>query len=143
MSTPAAITARGTVLRASTISSPIVDALSTPPKAKAIVDRKRRSFSPVPGTSELAVIGVAGPYFVHEYSPNAIRSAMGIQPAMAPALLSHFPTFRPTTLSRTAIARPTTDTAMKYRGFAPYAWAADGPATYSALAPAKYSSPGK
>src|SRR5580765_7373351 len=110
------MTARGTVLRASTISSPIVDALSTPPKAKAIVERKTRSFSDVPGRSEAAVIGVADPYLLQEYTPNPMSSAIGIHPAIAPPLLSHFPTFRPTTLRTTATVRPARATAMKYGG---------------------------
>src|SRR6185369_16210952 len=116
MSTPAAMTARGTVRRASTISSPIVDALSTPPNANAIVDRKTKSFNAAPGFNDAAVIGVAEPYLVHEYKPNAISRPMGIQPATAPALLSHFPTFNPTMLRTTATARPATATAMKYGG---------------------------
>src|SRR5262249_45785546 len=129
MITPAATTARGTVRLASTISSPIVDPLSTPPKANAMVDRNTRSLRCVPGTTAAAVIGVADPYVVHEYSPNAISSATGIQLAIAPALLSHFATFRPTTLSETAMARPTTDTAMKYGALVAYRCATAGPAT--------------
>ncbi len=58
--------ARGTVRLASTISSPIVDALSTPPNANAIVDQKMMSLRPVLGTSDAAVIGVADPYVIHE-----------------------------------------------------------------------------
>ena len=61
MTTPAARIARGTVRRASTISSPIVDALSTPPNANAIVDQKMTSLRLVLGTSDAAVIGVADP----------------------------------------------------------------------------------
>ena len=58
--------ARGTVRLASTISSPIVDALSTPPNANAIVDQKMTSLKPVLGISDAAVIGVADPYVIHE-----------------------------------------------------------------------------
>src|SRR5882672_4481731 len=128
MRMPAEMTALGTVRRASTISSPIVDPLSTPPNANAIVERNTRSLRRVPGTSAPALIGVADPCFDHEYSPNPISSATGIHPAIAPALLSHFPTFKPTTLSETAIVRPMTETAMKYGALDAYA-CPDGPGT--------------
>src|SRR5712692_4313255 len=113
MKTAAVRMARGTVRRASTISSPIVDPLSTPPKAKAIVDQKMTSLRPVLGTSDRAVIGVADPYLIHEKNPNARRSEIGTHAASAPTFVSHFPMFKPTTLSATAAVRPTTDTARK------------------------------
>src|SRR5258708_30231837 len=142
MSTPAVMTARGIVRSASTISSPIVDPLSTPPNANAIVERNTRSLSPVPGVSVCAVMGVADPDFIQEYRPNATRNPSGIHPAIAPALLNHFPMLSPTTLSATAIVRPTTETVMKY-GWLVESDCADDPPTKSAFAAAKYSSPGK
>ena len=66
MKTAAVRIARGTVRLASTISSPIVDAFSTPAKAKAIVDQKMTSLRPVLGISELRVMGVADPYSSQE-----------------------------------------------------------------------------
>src|SRR5256885_8943079 len=110
MTTAAVRIARGTVRLASTISSPIVDALSTPAKAKAIVDQKMTSLRPVPGISERMLIGVADPYFIHENNPNASNNAIGIHAATAPTLVNHLPIFRPTTLRTTAAVRPTTDT---------------------------------
>ena len=114
MTAPAASMARGTVRRASSISSPIVDPLSTPPNANAIVDQKITSLRPVLGTSDEGVIGVADPNRYHDTTPRPISSSAGIHPAIAPTLFSHLPTFSPTTFIVTAIARPTTATAMKY-----------------------------
>src|SRR5436853_321112 len=117
MTAPAARIARGTVRRASTISSPIVDALSTPPNANAIVDQKMTSFNVVLGTSERGVIGVAAPKRIQAIAPKAINANAGIQLATAPTLVSHLPTFRPTTFSTTATPRPASETAMKYMLF--------------------------
>src|SRR5690242_17186791 len=108
MSTAAVITARGTVRGASTISSPIVDALSTPPNANAIVDRNTRSFRLAPGASVAGVNDVADPYRAHEYRPNPHSSTSGIHPLTAPTLLSHLPMSSPMTFSVTAIVRPVT-----------------------------------
>ena len=87
-------------------------------------------------------MGVADPYFVHEYRPNATRNPIGIHPAIAPALLSHLAMLSPTTFRMTAIARPMTENTMKYGALAESDWA-ERPPTKSALAAAKYSSPGK
>src|SRR6478752_7588596 len=114
MKTAAVRMARGTVRLASTISSPIVEALSTPAKAKAIVDQKMTSLRPVLGMSELMVIGVADPYFIHEKNPNASSSDSGTHAASAPMFVIHLPMFSPTMLRTTATARPATDTARKY-----------------------------
>ena len=142
MTTPADSTARGTIRLASWISSPIVDALSTPPNANAIVDQKITSFRLVLGTSACDPSGVADPKRRHATAPSAIRSSAGIQPASAPALFSHLPTFSPTTFIVTAMASPTVEIAMKYVLFADSA-CHDGPPMNSAFAAAKYSSPGK
>src|ERR1700730_9372448 len=114
MTAPAASTARGTVRRASWISSPIVDPLSTPPKANAMVDQKMTSFRLVLGTNVCAPSGVADPNRFHDTAPSTMRTAAGIQLAIAPTLANHFPTFSPTTFIVTAMARPVIDTAMKY-----------------------------
>src|SRR5450759_3897221 len=114
MIAPAVRIARGTVRLASLISSPIVDPLSTPPNAKAIVDQKMMSLRCMLGTRAWAVIGVADPKRPHATAPSTISSTAGVQPAIAPTLLSHFPTFNPTTFIVTAIARPVDATAMKY-----------------------------
>src|SRR4051794_18027191 len=106
--------ARGTVRRASSISSPIVDPLSTPPNANAIVDQKMMSFRCMLGTSAPPLTGVAAPKRLHAMAPSAISSIAGIQPAIAPALVSHLPTFNPTTFIATVSARPVIETAMKY-----------------------------
>src|SRR2546428_546902 len=103
MTAPAARIARGTIRRASTISSPIVDPLSTPPNANAIVDQKITSLSVVLGASVLAVIDVADPNRIHDAAPKTMRNVAAAQPARAPALFSHLPTFRPTTFITTAI----------------------------------------
>ena len=101
------------VRRASTISSPIVDPLSTPPNANAIVDQKITSFSVVLGSRVRGVMGVADPNRIHHSAPNAMRKVAGTQPATAPALFSHLPTFRPTTFIITAIVKPARATMMK------------------------------
>src|SRR3981081_3075888 len=142
MTAPANRIARGTVRRASTISSPIVEALSTPPNAKAIVDQKMTSFRLVLGTIEPSVIGVADPNRNADSTPNAIRKSAGTPAAIAPTLLSHFPTFTPTTFMTTAIARPPSDTAMKYALLVDSACQDGGPMN-SAFAAPKYSRPGK
>src|SRR6476660_8732684 len=102
MTTAAATTARGIVRRASLISSPIVDALSTPPKANAIVDQKMTSFKLTLGTSDDAVIAVADPNRAHEMAPIKISALATIHADIPPALLSHFPTSSPITLMDTA-----------------------------------------
>ena len=113
MIAPAPRIARGTVRRASSISSPIVDPLSTPPKANAIVDQKMMSLRCMLGTRAWPVIGVANPNRLHATAPSAISTIAGIHPAMAPTLVSHFPTFNPTTFIATVTASPAVDTAMK------------------------------
>ena len=52
--------------RGFSISSPIVDADSTPVNANAIVDSMITSLSDVPGTTDANVIGVADPWCSHE-----------------------------------------------------------------------------
>src|SRR5262245_50407391 len=136
MSAPAASTARGTVRLASCISSPIVDPLSTPPKANAIVDQKITSFKLVLGTNAGADIGVADPKRRHATMPSTMSASAGIQLAIAPRLFSHLPTFRPTTFSVTARTRPLIDTAMKYALFDD-SDCQDAPPMNNALAAAK------
>src|SRR6266851_8959310 len=142
MTAPAARIALGTVRRASLISSPIVDPLSTPPNAKAIVDQKMTSLRLVLGINVACVIGVAEPCRRHEIAPSTISTIAGIHAAIAPTLFSHFPTLRPTTFMVTAIARPTVETTMKYVRLEA-SDCHDGPPMYSAFAAAKYSRPGK
>src|ERR1043166_3596631 len=143
ISAPAVSTARGTVRRASTISSPIVDPLSTPPNAKAIVDQKMTSFKLVLGTNAWAPIGGADPNRLHDTAPSTMSTAAGIQLAIAPTLFSHLPTFRPTTFNVTAMTRPVIATAMKYGLLLSPQDCQAGPPMNKALAAAKYSSPGK
>src|SRR5437763_3584845 len=92
----------------------MIDALSTPPYANAMVDQKMTSLKLVLGMNARAFIGVADPCRTHERRPSAISSSAGTQPASAPALCSHFPTFNPTMLSVTASVRPIIATVMKY-----------------------------
>src|ERR1044071_6467232 len=114
MTTPAMRIARGTVRCASSISSPIVDPLSTPPNANAIVDQKMTSFRLVLGTRVVELFGVADPTRRQETNAGARTSAATTQLASAPTLFSHLPTLRPTTFIVTAVTRPTDATAMKY-----------------------------
>ena len=100
------------------------------------------SFSPVLGTKAPAGIGVADPKRDHDTKPSVMSAAAGIQLASAPTLLSHLPTFRPTTFSPTASARPAIDTTVKYVVLVE-SDCHDGPPTNSALAAAKYSNPGR
>src|SRR5438094_2687542 len=105
MISPAARFARGIVRRGCSISSPIVDALSTPPNANAIVDQKITSLSVVLGTSASAVIGVADPYRIQATKPKTTRRTPVVHPAIAPTLFNHFPTLSPTTFNATVSAR--------------------------------------
>src|SRR5262249_20508655 len=122
--------------------SPIVDPLSTPPNAKAIVDQKMTSFRLVLGANASGGIGVADPNRLHEAAPRTITTPAGIQLAIAPTLCSHVPPFSPTTSIATAMTRRVIATAMKYLLLEDHSCQA-GPPMYSALAAAKYSSPGK
>src|SRR5204863_8438602 len=98
---------------ASLISSPIVDPLSTPPNAKAIVDQKMMSLRLVLGKNACAFMDVADPNRPQATTPSAISSSAGVHPAIVPALLSHLPTFSPTTFIVTATVRPLAATRMK------------------------------
>src|SRR5579872_4494595 len=140
--TPAATIARGTVRRASSISSPIVDPLSTPTKANAIVDQKITSFRPVPGTNARGGIGVADPNRLHDTAPSPISTRPEVQPEIAPRLFSHFPTLRPTTFMATAIVKPIIENTMKYVPL-PDSACHRAPPMNSAFAAAKYSRPGR
>ena len=91
----------------------MVEALSTPPNANAIVDQKITSLRSVLGTNEAAGIGVAEPYRDQESHPRTTSAPAGTQLAIAPTLFSHFPTFRPTTLRVTVRTRPAIATAVK------------------------------
>src|ERR1044072_3416335 len=93
MNAPAANNARGTVRRASSISSPIVDALSTPAYANAIVDQKITSFRLRLGTGDAGVIGVADPNRPQETTPSVIIAVDATHVAIAPTFVSHLPTF--------------------------------------------------
>jgi len=84
----------------------------------------------------------AGPNRLHATTPRTISRSAEIQPAIAPTLFSHFPTSSPTTFIVTAITRPADATRMKYVLFDDSTCHA-GPPMKSALAAAKYSSPGK
>src|SRR6185436_11283704 len=117
-------------------SSPMVAPLSTPPNAKAIVDQKMTSLKLVLGTMASAVSGVADPNRIHEIAPSTINTVAEAQPAIAPALLSHLPTSRPTTLSVTVTRRPAIATAMKYE-LCEASGCHDAPPMKSAFAAAK------
>src|SRR5690349_3958213 len=108
------MTARGTVRLASRISAPIIDALSTPPNANAIVDQKITSFNPVAGIKSCGRMGVAVPNRAHRTAPHAIRIVVTVHVATAPALVSHLPTSRPTMFTTSAMARPISDAETKY-----------------------------
>src|SRR2546430_16639600 len=113
MIAPAARIARGIIRRGCSISSPIVDALSTPPNANAIVDQKMTSLRLVFGTNARAGIGVADPKRDHDRMPSTRGNSIGTQLATAPTVFSHVPTFNPTTLSVTARTSPRIATMME------------------------------
>ena len=71
------------------------------------------SFRCMLGTSAGPAIGVADPKRLHATAPSAISSIAGIHPAIAPTLVSHFPTFSPTTFIATVTVRPAIATTMK------------------------------
>ena len=91
----------------------MVEPLSTPPNANAMVDQKITSFKLVLGARVCGVIGVAVPNRLHEIAPSTISTSAGIQPATAPMLFSHLPTSRPTTFMVTASVNPTSAKTMK------------------------------
>src|SRR5579871_5164632 len=114
---------------------------SGPVHAKAMTDQKMTSLSAIPGRSDCAVSGVAGPNFHHASNPTPTSSSVTVQRLIAPALFSHFPTSRPKTFSSVAMVSPASATVMKYHG--DDASAPPLPATKSAFPAAKYSSAGK
>ena len=113
MMAPAVRMARRMVRPASTISSLISDAVSRPANPKAMVAHRMMSWRLVDGTRSPAAIGVAGPKRASAMAPIATRKPIGIQVPRPPALCSHLPTPRPTTLSQRASARPASEKPMK------------------------------
>src|SRR5579872_3805433 len=83
---------------------------------------------------------VAAPNLNHAKRPSPMSSSVTIQRLKAPALLSHFATSKPSTLSSVANAKPPSESATKYAGEAA---CAPLPQMNSALPAMKYSSAGK
>ena len=72
--------------RGSRISSPIMDALSSPLSENAMVDQKTMSLSRVLGTRLSAVNGVAEPKRSQQTTASPIRNSAGTQSPTAPRL---------------------------------------------------------
>src|SRR5262249_42248243 len=104
MSAPETSRARGRFRRGSRISSPRHDAVSMPPNANAIVERKRASFRPIDGTRLFSVNAVADPNFRNAIDAQPIRSSAGIHVAIAVALWNRRPHSRPRTFIAVATA---------------------------------------
>ena len=110
---PAITIARGIVRAGSLTERAIMDAVSTPPKANAIVDQNRTSFSASSGMEAGSAKLVALPNRAAPIRPSVIRMSAGIQTPTAPAFCTHFPMRRPATFGRTAMARPAIAAVMK------------------------------
>ncbi len=114
VSAPAISSARGMFLRAFSISSPSIDALSRPLSENAIVDQKMMSLRCVLGTNDFAVNGVADPKSDADAIPMPTSTIAGIQSPSAPRLCSHFPMLSPRMLSPTATPSAINEKMMKY-----------------------------
>src|ERR1700679_2557929 len=96
---PETMSARGMVRRAFLISSLMKEPVSQPPNEKKIVDQKMAFFRSGFGVIVAAVNLVAEPYRETLAAASTSRIMIGSQLPNAPRLLSHFPNFRPRTLS--------------------------------------------
>src|SRR5271165_2894542 len=122
MIAPAVISARGTVRRASLISSPMNDAASAPLKAY-----RRVAHTPnTPGLSEGAMLVasklVAEPNFIQATTATAHNRATGIHVPCEPTLFSHLPMLSPTTFRASASPTPKNENPMKYAGLTCHAF---------------------
>ena len=99
--------------RASLISSPIIEALSSPLREKAMVDQNTMSLSRVLGIRVSALNSVAEPKRLHATTASTISNRPGIQRPTAPRLCSHLPTASPRTLRPAARASASREKPMK------------------------------
>src|SRR5262245_59175129 len=120
----------------------MIDALSTPPNANAIVDQKITSLTLVDGRKLRALRSVADPNRAHADAPSVSSTTTGIHAATAPTLFSHLLTSSPTMFNAAASTSPASETETKNTWLVESA-CHDGPPMKSALAAAKYSSDGK
>ena len=106
MSAPTTRRARGRFRRGSRISSPRNEAVSIPPNANAIVEKKRASLRPTEGMRCAAEKDVAEPNRAKTTAPETTRTIAGIHVATAAALCSHVPYLRPRTFTAEATITP-------------------------------------
>src|ERR1700722_19331246 len=136
------MSARGMFRRGSRISSPIIDALSTPVTENAIVDQKIISLMCTLGTNADGASDVADPYRPQITTLSTMSSIAGTHRPTAPALCTHFPILRPATLGPTASARPINEAPIAYAGIVARC-APRAPVSTAALITVNKSSDGK
>src|SRR3984957_15553809 len=85
------------VRRGLSISSPMNEPASQPPKAKKIVDQKMAFFKLGRGMSSWKAKLVADPKWAQETTARTISSEMGMMLPRVQTLLSHLPAFTHTT----------------------------------------------
>src|ERR1700722_10338907 len=105
--------ARGMVRRGLSISSPMNEPVSQPPKAKKMVDQKMAFLRDRCGVKAEAVKWVAGPKRAAETAASTTRMRMGSQLPVEQTLLSHLPASRPTMLTKVMMASQITAKDMK------------------------------
>src|SRR5271167_2823544 len=110
-STPPHATAPGKVFCGSLISSPITDASSSPTNPKQITPKEFRTNRGSAGIRKSAAVTVV-PKRDHTVKPSPINTAAATNVPIAPRLLSHFPTPRPTMFTTVSNANNASDAAI-------------------------------
>src|SRR6266436_2505727 len=103
-SRPPHATAPGKVFRGFSISSPMMEASSSPTRPKQITPNEfstKRGLAGIWKSAQATVV----PNFAHTITPSPISSAAATNVPIAPTLLIHFPTPSPTTFSTTSTVR--------------------------------------
>src|SRR5260370_21566354 len=109
-SNPPNATAPGSVFRGFSISSPMIDASSSPTSPKQITPNEfstNRGFAGILKSFQCMLV----PNFAHTITPSPISRNAATQVPIPPIVLSHFPTPSPTTFSTTSRPNSTTDAA--------------------------------
>src|SRR5277367_322954 len=100
--TPPHATAPGRVFRGFSISSPMIEASSSPTNPKQITPNelsKNLGFAGIWKSAQVIVV----PNFMHTTTPSPINRNAAINVPMAPRLFNHFPTLMPKTFKTTRI----------------------------------------
>src|SRR5580698_405538 len=111
---PAIVRARGMVRRASLISSPINEPVSTPPNAKKIVDQKIAFLKSACGMRLSEEKLVAEPWYFAKIAASISSTETGIHAPREQQLFNHFPCFSPTMFNKVISASHPSAKSMKY-----------------------------